>query len=315
MTIKESIETAQQKFIESKIKRTRHQSIRASAIGDICERRLFLNLTSGELANDVTPELQAIFSEGSDQEVATRRYLSELGFEIIQAGSTEQWKDFNISGSIDGIVKFGEEKFIVEIKTVSEYAWEKLHKPDDFNEGFYARYLAQINLYMLLYNYEHGVFILKRKQAKMIRIIPIDLDYSFAESLLKKAERVNEAFKKNEAPDFLKNNPVECRRCPYFGSCCAPPMDFGDAIINIEDNELEGKLKRRDELSPMASEYEKLDKEAKDRLREIPHAIVGDFEVIGKEGIRKYKAAEAREVKTWTTKIEKIAANAIMFPG
>ena len=267
---------------------------------------MFLNLTAGELANDVTPELQAIFSEGNDQEITTRRYLSELGYEILQAGSTEQWKQFNISGSIDGILKYEDEKYIVEVKTVSEYAWEKLHEPNDFNEGFYAKYLAQINLYMLLYNYDKGIFILKRKQAKQVRIIPVELNYTFAESLLKKAERVNAAFKANVPPDFLKNNPPECKRCAFFGTVCQPPIDFGEGIVNIEDDELAQKLKRREELSPIASEYDKLDKEAKERLREIPHAVVGDFEVIGKEGQRTYKATEAKIVKTWSTKIQRI---------
>jgi len=160
------------------------------------------------------------------------------------------------------------------------------------------------NLYAS-FGYEKGIFILKRKQAKEVRVIEVDLDYERAETLLKNAETVNKAISTETPPDFIKN-PVECRKCPFFGKVCNPPMDFGEIAI-IEDPEMFNKLARRDELADARSEYEKLDKDIKERFREIPDALCGDYHITGKQGVVVYKAREETTVQTWRTKIEKIA--------
>jgi len=304
--IKEQIEQAQIKWLQDKIFRSRWKSLRASGIGDICNRRIFYYMTAGELAEEFDTDLIAIFEEGKEQEPAVRRYLSELGFEIKKAGYTENMESHGISGQVDGTLEVGKNRYIVEIKTVSEYAWDNLNKPEDFNEGYYAKWYAQIQVYLLLFNYEKGLFILKRKQAKQLKIIEVDLDYNYAEGLLKKAEIVNKAIKDNAAPDFLKANPVECRRCPFFAKVCNPPMDFGETQI-IEDTILETKLSRREEISPLKSEYEKLDKEIKERFKEIPSSICGNFSITGKAGIMRREAQEAKEIPTWRIKINKIS--------
>jgi CRISPR/Cas system-associated exonuclease Cas4 (RecB family) len=304
-TIKTAIEEAQNKYLQEQIHRSRWNSIRASGIGDVCNRRIYYYLQCGELADEITPELAAIFGEGADQEADVRRFLSTLGFEVMKAGFTEQWREFNISGSVDGTLEHNGKRYIVEIKTVSEFAWEKLQTAQDFNEGFYQKWYAQIQLYMLLFNHDKGVFILKRKQAKQLRIIEIDLDYSYAESLLKKAEIVNKAVKENTPPEFIKN-PIECKKCPFFGKVCNPSLDFGDAIVQIEDEVISEKLRIREELKPVASQYEKIDKEIKERFKEIPDAICGDFHISGKSSVIKYKPQEAREVTVWKAKIERI---------
>ena len=306
MSIAEEIEKAQNDFLASKIHRSRARSIYPSRIEDVCDRRQFYYLTAGELAAETSIDLQAIFEEGNDQEPGVRRYLSELGFEIIRAQAAEFDPKYNLSGKIDGILEKNGERYLAEIKTVSDYAFDKLKTVKDFDEGYYKKWMGQIQIYLFLWSMEKGLFILKKKSAKRIRVIEVPLDYERAEGLLQKAERINDAFKANTPPDFLKNNPPECKKCAFFGTVCNPPLNFGDGIVNIEDEELEKNLARRDELAPMASEFNRLDKEAKDRLREIPHAVVGNFEVIGKEGQRAYKATEAKIVKTWSCKIEKI---------
>ena len=157
--VSEAIEQAQQIHLQGKIFRSRWKSLRASGLDDVCNRRIFYYMTCGELADEMTTDLVSIFEEGKDQEPGVRRYLSELGFEIKKAGSNEVWDKFNISGSIDGILEYQGKKFIAEIKTVSDYAWEKLHKPEDFKEGYYKKWFGQMQIYLLLFGYEQGLFI------------------------------------------------------------------------------------------------------------------------------------------------------------
>jgi len=210
-----------------------------------------------------------------------------------------------ISGQVDGTLEVNGGRYIVEIKTVSEYAWDSINSKEDMTEGYYRKWYGQMQVYLLLFNYEKGLFILKRKQAKQLKIIEVDLDYSYAEGLLKKAEIVNAAIKAEQPPEFLASNPVECKRCPFFAKVCNPPMDFGTMQV-IEDDSLAQKLARREEIKSLASEYEKIDKEVKARLKDIPAAICADFSITGRAGVRKYPAREAKELPTWTVKIERI---------
>jgi len=306
ISIKTAIENMQENWLEGKKWRGRWKSVRASGIDDPCNRRLYYYMTCGELAEEFNTELIAIFNEGIDQEPGVRRFLSELGFEVKKASFTESMERYNISGSIDGTIEYGGNRYIVEIKTVSEYAWKSLQTIEDFTEGYYRKWFGQLQTYMLMMNYDKGVFILKRKQAKQVRIIEVDLDYGYAEGLLNKAETVNKAIQAETPPDFLKSNPVECRRCPFFEKVCNPPLDFSGSFQNIEDIELEKKLERREELSTGRSEYEKLDKAVKERVRDIPFAICGNFSIIGKESTVERKATEAKTIKVWKTKIEVI---------
>ena len=305
-TIAEEIEARQQKYLEEKIHRGRWKSIRASGIGDKCVRRIYYYLTVGELADDITTELAAIFAEGNDQEPGVRRLMSELGMEVMKAGTNMNWDEYNISGTIDGTLVWEGNKYLVEIKTVSDFAWDKLNKIEDFDEGYYQKWAAQMQIYLLLFGYEKGIFVLKKKSAKKIKIIEASLNYDYAESLLAKAETVNQAVKTMTPPDFLQCNPVECKKCPFFGKVCNPPLDFGAGAVNVEDPELIKKITRREAIKEFSSEYDKLDKEIKERFREVPAAICGDFSITGKAGVRKYAAKEAYEAKTWTTKIERL---------
>lgn len=307
--IAQAIEEAQGKYLSEKIFRSRWKTIRASGIDDPCNRRLYYYMTCGELANDVTTDLAAIFEEGKDQEPGVRRYLSELGFEVLKAQSTESWDHFNISGSVDGIIEYQGQRYVAEIKTVSEGAWDKLHTSEDFLASkWYRKWYGQMQVYLLLFGLERGLFILKRKQAKQVRVIEIGIEFEYADGLLKKASTVNQAIKDGVEPDFLHGNPAECKACPFFGKVCNPPLDFGEGTQNIEDTELSHKLARREELAAARSEYEKIDKEVKERVKDIPHAVCGDFEITGKAGVMKFKAQEAREVKTWKVSIERIGA-------
>lgn len=307
--IKNAIEEAQEKFLQEKIFRSRWKSIRASGIDDPCNRRLFYYLTCGELADEITTSLVSIFEEGKDQEPVVRRFLSELGFEVKKAGFSENWAEYNISGQVDGVLEYEGTRYVVEIKTCSDTAWDTLNTPEDFLDSkWYRKWFGQMQIYLLLFGLDKGLFILKKKTAKVIRVIEVKLDYAYAERLLKKAELVNTAFKSNEAPEFLASNPAECKACPFFGKVCNPPLDFGAGTQNIEDPELVKKLARRDELAASRSEYEKLDKEVKERLRDIPQAICGDYHIEGKAGVINYKAQEARTISTWKVKIERIGA-------
>lgn len=312
--IASTIQEAQRKFLSEKGFSGRWKSVRASGIDDPCNRRLFYYLTCGEMAPEMPIDRIAIFEEGKEQEPAVRRFLSELGFEIQKVGMTQTWDKYNISGQVDGTLKFNGEPYLVEIKTVSEYAWDDLKTADDMiGHKWYQKWYGQMQIYLLLFEFKKGIFILKRKQAKEIRVLEVELDYVYAEKLLQKAEIVNKAVKENIPPDFLKNKPLECKRCPFYGIVCQPEMEYKDGILSVDDEEMATKLNKREELSSAKKEYEAIDKEIKENFVEwltkdeaINEAFCGSFHVSVKKQLRNMKAMEARVAEVFVTKIERI---------
>lgn len=302
----EDFEKAQTKYIQEKKYRSRWKSLRASGLDDICNRRLFYYMTCGELARDNSDELTAIFEEGKEQEIGVRRYLSELGFEINKATLTNSWDKYGISGSIDGTLNYNGLEYLVEIKTVSDYAWDSIYEAKDLLDSpYHRRWYGQIQLYLFLFGHEQGLLILKRKQAKQVHMIPIAIDYEYAERLLQKAEAVNKAITDNVLPDYLAGNVKECKQCTFLGTVCNPPMDYGESLL-LDDAELESLLEQREVLKETYKKYNKIDKEIKERFEGVERAYCGSFVIEGKEQVRKISAREASESYCWVTKIEKL---------
>lgn len=308
MNIAEAINAEQQKWISSRKVSARWPANRASGIGEKCARRIYYHRTCGELVPPVDDSLQAIFEEGNDQEPGVRRYLSELGFEVIQAQSVADWPKYQIRGHVDGVIEWEGQRYLAEIKTISEIGWNKLQSLENVinDAGYYAKWYAQIQTYLLLFELETGLLILKRKNAKQLRVIEVPLDMGFAEGLIQRVEEVNDCVAKETPPDFIED-PTLCRKCPFYqGGICSPPLDMGEMILNIENPDLAEKLEQREKLAGPAEEYGEIDQEVKKSLKEIPNAICGDYRIIGKERVVNYKACEAKVVKQWVTKIERI---------
>jgi hypothetical protein len=120
--------------------------------------------------------------------------------------------------------------------------------------------------------------------------------------------------KRGEYPEGTYK-PELCDRCPFATLCMADVNNKPADMINNE--ELEEKLNRREELAAAAKEYKELDEEVKTVFKSIPHAFVGQsFEITGKEQIRKSVDTKAipeevrkqyeKETSCWITKIKKI---------
>ncbi len=255
----DAIHAAHSKWLTDKSYSGRWKSNRASGLDDVCTRRIYLYRTAGELVPPPDPDLQAVFTEGQIQEPSVRRHLSELGFEIKKAGYAADWYALQISGEIDGIISKNGIDLVAEVKTVSDTAWRSLKTAEDLmnDRGWYRKWYGQMQIYLLLLEKSAGLFVLKRKQAFQLRIIPIALDYGYAESLLKKAEAVNAAM----------DNAAECAKCPFFQRVCNPPINMGEGLRVVQDAQLEEDFKRMATLEEASAEYKEIETRVKERFK------------------------------------------------
>jgi len=260
-------------------------SNRASEMGHPCERYLVYNRLNWNDKIIPSVETQFIFDAGNIIEKLAKEDLEKAGFEIIEMHRPYEWKEYEITGYIDFMLRSKDGfEFPVEVKGLQNYDVQKLDCIEDFlgsRKIWLKKYPAQLTLYMLMANKEYGAFYIKSKPSMKPKHIWINIDYTFGEELLQKAQRVNICVKNKTYPERIEYEGYICDKCPYAHICLPEVKNVGAKLINSP--ELEEKLERREELKDSVEEYEAIDKEIKDAFREIPEAFVGkNWQIIGK---------------------------------
>lgn len=296
-----------QPVVEMKAKRIKQwpvRSNRASNLGHPCERFLVYERTRWQekVLHDVT--LQFIFDEGNIHEAAVIRELQDAGFQIIEQQRAFEWKKYEITGHVDAKIKDNGSFIPIEIKSMSDWAWKAVNDLSDMykSKAVYMRqYPAQMTLYLLMDEKEEGAFILKNKTNGLLKQIPVKLDYEYGEALIQKAERINAHLKGETLPDRIEFSVGACEWCAY-SHICLPEHKHEGSIIN--DPELEAKLDRRGALKTMKDEYDDLDKEIREAVREKPELVVGNWILKGKWVDKKAYTVEAG--RYWQTTIKQL---------
>lgn len=293
---------------------------RAFTCSDIheCDRYMIHSLLDWDKRELHDAGLQAIFDAGNKEEENVKNRIGyELGLEFIETQSPFEIKnkagEVIASGKIDGKILWNGKAVPVEIKSMNENSFNQINSLDDFKKKpLYRKYLRQMQLYLYGNSQEAGLFILSNFRTE--KLILVELDYGECEYILSRLERLWDMKKKGIYPD-PEYRPELCDRCPFSHICLTDvsnkPADF------INNELLEEKLSRREELAIAKKEYDELDEEIKATFKQIPHAFVGQsFEIIGREQIRKsvdtkampddLKAPYMKETSCWITKIKKI---------
>lgn len=240
-------------------------------------------MTAGEEAGEFPLDAIERMNEGIDQEETVRRYLETLGFNLSRPMKPMAVREYNISGKPDFFTVYDGVDYLLEVKTVAGYSYDKLNTPQDFIDGeWHKRWYGQLQIYLLMYGLENGAFIIKDREAKRIKVVEVKLDFAYAEKLLQNAEVVMSAIQDDTPPPFIANT-LKCKKCAFFQRTCHPPMDFGESIKNIEDPALINKLIRREQLDPLRKEWKDLDEEVKELFKNVPQLIVGPFMITGKQ--------------------------------
>jgi len=284
------------------------KSLRASSLGWPCERRLWYDQREWQEAALPTVGLQGIFAWGRDFEQALIRRLMEAGYSWRASQLAREWPHFNITGHIEGeISEDGVHWTLAEVKGIHPNFFDRVTTWRDFLSmgPIYSQYAAQVQLYLLLDNVESMVLIVGKKGTYWpVKFLPVELDLEYAESLLRKAERVNRAVENGPIPDRTDDAAV-CQPCPYKLHCL-PSEDFGPGAELLDDPDLLAQLHRRDELAPLRAEYEATDKAIKTAMKGRPLVLIDEYRITGKEVSR--KGYEVKPSAYWDTRILNLKA-------
>jgi CRISPR/Cas system-associated exonuclease Cas4 (RecB family) len=227
------------------------------------------------------------------------RDLADAGIDIIEQQGAWEWKEYQITGHIDGTYVEDGVAVPVEIKSMHPAIYDTVFCFDDFKKKPWTRvYMAQIVLYMLSKNIDKGIFILKNKSTGELKQLTVDLDYELGEAILKAAETINTHIANETLPDKIPDREV-CKKCP-FKLVCLPEINFG-VELKIQDNPaFESKVDRY--LS-----IKETQKEAGDLWDEIRNygkatAENGELNII----CGKYKIVGTTNGRGFSMKIDKI---------
>lgn len=294
-------------MVSRKIRKTPCHTNRASEAGHPCERYLVLRRLKWQDMQLHDTKLELIFREGNHQESILMRDLQDAGIQIIQQQSDYSWPAFQLTAHLDGKAVLSEaEAAPIECKSMSPHIWERVNTLDDLlhsDKPWLKKYPAQIQLYLLLANADRGFLILKNKSTGELKEIEVRLDLEYAEGILKKLERVNGHVAAGTIPPSMPYEEEVCERCPFFQTTCLVEVKRS-ALVLSDDVELSKDLDRREELKPLAAEYEKLDKSVKKKLTGQERVTCGNFLILGKSVAR--KGYEVKETTYWQSTIKPI---------
>lgn len=263
-------------------------------------------------------ETLARFEIGKDAEAPIERRLADYGFRVQEQQRAFELKGRNglviLRGTIDGKIKWQGKLYPFDTKTVDPLIYPRLRTLEDLKaHPFFQKWPRQIMTYEYLDNDETGFLLLQNLRGPW-RLIEVPMDYEEMETILQRAEAAVDAVMairrdgESEAdalPDFTTDVQA-CNRCWARGRVCFPPGVGADGLRVLDDDELEAKLRRREELAASAAEYGALDAEIKAVVRGKDGLLVGDFLVTGKELIVNYKAKPATTGTQWRTTIERL---------
>lgn len=246
-----------------------------------CARNLVYHRLNWQEKALPSTEKLLIFREGDLHEKAVIQLLADAGIEIVETQRPFEIKQIQLRGKIDGQIRDEDGKLTpCEIKSMNPFDFEKINSIDDMKAStkvWIRGYVSQMMVYLLGMEKEAGLFIIKNKVNGELKFIPCAIDYEFAENDWKKLELVNKHVSENTLPERINDRTV-CRWCDFKHICLPDEVSSG---INISDDpELLDLLEKREAVSDIASEYEKLDKQVKEKY--FKGKAEGDYLVGGK---------------------------------
>ncbi len=266
------------------------RSNRASQIGHPCLRFLTYLRSNWRDRALHSVETQYLFDERKRQERNAVQDLEEAGYEFIEEQRGYAWEKYEISGKIDGKLRLpkGDSHGTLvpaEIKNINRWDWERV----DENKGI-AQFLesdkvwlrtvpGQIVSYLLMDNRDLGALILRNADIGRLKVLPVELDWTLGEEVVRKAEAVNAHYHAGTLPDRIPYDPDICGRCAFFHICL--PEAALESPTWDEDPDLLRRLDRLAELKPVTDEHRRLDEDLKDLFRKASAGQTNASFVVG----------------------------------
>lgn len=278
-------------------------SNRASQLGADCERELVYWRTRWSEALEPSLELRIIFQEGEKHEREVLQELQRAGVQVLEQQCSLEWRDLEITGHVDATVVSEGESIPVDVKSMSAHIWDAVFRDgtrvyawSEVSEAFgrkpwLRKYLGQVTLCALLRGSERAILLCLNKGTGALAQVNVELDYEYAESLLRRAERINAHVRAGTLPERIPFDEEVCPRCPFY-ALCLPEHVGREPIAFLEDAEVERLLEERALHEEGARVFTKAD----DRLKAWARARPEERLTVGRWLLEKRKLSRGVRV-------------------
>jgi CRISPR-associated protein Cas4 len=118
-----------------------------------------------------------------------------------------------IHGRADAIVNINDEPWVVEIKSINSYGFQKLERPK-------KEHVCQIQLYLHYFKIKKGVLIYENKDNQDLREFEVEYDEKFAKALVEDFHILKHMIDNNIIPPVPNDmEEWECNYCDYSEEC------------------------------------------------------------------------------------------------
>lgn len=179
-----------------------------------CRRKLFyrFNKTPTE---PFEPHLLRTFEGGHNFEDSVFKVFNSIGIienrEIVLPNN-----NYNISGRADFVIKLGEKKYVVELKTINAEGFRELELTEKCSKYHYY----QLQCYLFLLGIQQGILLYQCKNTNKLKEFIIALDNSCISKILANFDSAKDFITNNILParDFGPNS-IECKFCEFNTIC------------------------------------------------------------------------------------------------
>lgn len=214
--------------------------------------------------------LKRAAQEGNKHEVWIKEQLQTDGYEVfdeqLELKLTSEELGFNLVGHIDGKVKKNGTVQLLEIKSMSQYEFDRWMRG---RFDVFPNYAAQLTCYMHITGCEQALYLVKNRSSGYVdkqNLIKTPLYFG---DLLSKIAHIEECVALGTLVDINYDpDSIECRRCGYKELCIPVPMEFN----TVSEKRLLEACEKWRQGQLMLNEGDQLVKEAKEVFTEQTEA-------------------------------------------
>lgn len=168
-----------------------------------CPRALFFKFKKYP-KKDPEPKALRIFDNGDYTHMRIVNVLFGLG--IVRAVEIKIPPQEIISGRADAIIDIDGKPYVLEIKSIASYKFQRLGAP-------VSEHISQIQLYMHYFKIQNGILLYEDKDKQELKEFKIKYDPFIVQDILKNFTELKTKIDKGILPDIPSD--IESWRCDY----------------------------------------------------------------------------------------------------
>ena len=188
-----------------------------------CSRALYFKFKKYP-KKDPEPRVLRIFDNGDYTHMRIVSVLFGLG--IIRAVEIKIPPQEIISGRADAIIDIDSKPYVLEIKSIASYKFQRLEAPDQ-------DHIKQIQLYMHYFKIPDGILLYENKDKQELKEFVIKYDPFIVQDILKNFKKLKKQIDSDLLPDVPVN--IESWRCDY--------CEYRDECMKLRGKESQKQIK------------------------------------------------------------------------